>query len=178
MAPQRVCAPMSSGHLTWSYCYQTEQVAEAPSAMRILQMIALNISQTHQVAEISLINGTWTALTSIPMRVTSDMDAASLCDGFNTHHNRTLRCRWEGHPRHQQSLTLAEVGGQSAMQLPAGQRAMKDTFPKRRQTRLCRAAPGAVAANARVCGGDLHQQQPQLDRPHDAAATEWKLCDR
>jgi len=40
---------------------------------------------------------------SIPIIVTSDMDAPSYCDGFNTHHNGTLRCRREGHPRHQQS---------------------------------------------------------------------------
>jgi hypothetical protein len=31
--------------------------------MRILQMIAHEISQTHQAADISLINGAWTALT-------------------------------------------------------------------------------------------------------------------
>tara|TARA_R100001369_G_scaffold11704_5_gene25441 strand:- start:1922 stop:2248 length:327 start_codon:yes stop_codon:yes gene_type:complete len=31
------------------------------------------------------------------------MGAPSFCDGFNTHHNGTLRCRREGHPRHQQS---------------------------------------------------------------------------
>jgi hypothetical protein len=33
---------------------------------------------------------------SMPMMVTSDMDVLSFCDGFNTHHIGTLRCRQEG----------------------------------------------------------------------------------
>jgi Ca2+-binding RTX toxin-like protein len=35
-------------------------------------------------------------LSEIPIIVTSDMDTPSFCDGFNTHHSGTLRCRWEG----------------------------------------------------------------------------------
>jgi hypothetical protein len=31
------------------------------------------------------------------------VDALSFSDGFNTHHSGTLRCRPEGHRRHQQS---------------------------------------------------------------------------
>ncbi|MDD7973978.1 hypothetical protein, partial [Roseinatronobacter alkalisoli] len=33
---------------------------------------------------------------SIPMMVTSDMDALSFCDVFSKHHLGTLRCRREG----------------------------------------------------------------------------------
>ena len=33
---------------------------------------------------------------SIPIMVTSDMDALSFYDGFNKHHLGTLRCRREG----------------------------------------------------------------------------------
>jgi hypothetical protein len=45
----------------------------------------------------------------MPMMVTSDMDVLSFCDGFNTHHIGTLRCRQEGHPRHQQSPAWLEM---------------------------------------------------------------------
>lgn len=37
--------------------------------MRILQITAHEISQTHQAAEISLINGAWTALTLLLARI-------------------------------------------------------------------------------------------------------------
>ena len=40
---------------------------------------------------------------SMPMMATSDIDALSSGDGFNTHHTGTMRCRQKGHPRHQQS---------------------------------------------------------------------------
>jgi hypothetical protein len=40
----------------------------------------------------------------IAVGFSDDVDAPSFCDGFNTHHNAALRCHWEAHPRHQQSL--------------------------------------------------------------------------
>jgi len=39
------------------------------------------------------------------------MDAPSFCDGFNTHHNGTLRYRREGHPSHQQSRFALQATG-------------------------------------------------------------------
>ncbi|MEX1663169.1 helix-turn-helix transcriptional regulator [Thioclava sp. 15-R06ZXC-3] len=76
------------------------------------------------------------------------MDAPSYCDGFNTHHNGTLRCRREGHPRHQQSL----LAGKKA-ELIAGQLGVSPvtvtTYRKRAYDKLGIASRGALFALCR-----------------------------